>query len=219
MQNSFTDNNTTKTVYKTKVNKEKDIRKDKNKDYIYFENKETVAHDLDIEYQDIILNFEDKENIQNKLNDETKQYKEALEFDEEMEDPDFDNVVSATYKTYEYYIYEDYISLVVNYYTFDRENLISFEDTDTYVFDRQTGLRLSEEDILASFDLTEDDVFNKIEEHLDGQNLLTEVEIDTDATIDAIEDLAIYVDRLGRLSMSILVINDQKGYNEVVLLN
>ena len=77
MQNSFPKENTTKVVNK-KSKKIKDIKIDKDKDYIYFENSETIAHDLDIEYKDVVFNFKNQESIQKQLNDETKEYKDAL---------------------------------------------------------------------------------------------------------------------------------------------
>ena len=218
MQKSFPKENTTKVANKTSK-KAKDIRIDKNKDYIYFENSETIAHDLDIEYKDVIFNFKNYESIQKQLNDETKEYKDALVIDEELEEADFDNVVKATYKTYEYYLYDNYISLVVNYYHFDREDLISYLDSDTYVFDKETGNRYTEDELLAKFNLTKEEVINKITNHITDQNLLTDEELDADASIEAIDDYAIFVDRSGRLSISIVVKNDQKDYNEVIILS
>ena len=218
MQKSFPKENTTKVANKTSK-KAKDIRIDKNKDYIYFENSETIAHDLDIEYKDVIFNFKNYESIQKQLNDEAKEYKDALVIDEELEEADFDNVVKATYKTYEYYLYDNYISLVVNYYHFDREDLISYLDSDTYVFDKETGNRYTEDELLAKFNLTKEDVINKNTNHITDQNLLTDEELDADASIEAIDDYAIFVDRSGRLSISIVVKNDQKDYNEVIILS
>ena len=219
MKQSFPQNNTTNIIKTVANKKDKDIRLDKDKDYIYFENSETIAHDLDIEYKDVVINFNDKENIQGKLNDETKKYKSEVVYDNELEEADFDNVVSATYKTTEYYVFENYISLVVNYYTFDREELISFVDTDTYIFDKTTGNRISEDELLSKFNLTKNAVNEKIIDYVDGQNLLSEAELDLDATIEAIDDYALFVDRVGRLSISILVKSDQKDYNEVVVLS
>lgn len=218
MQKSFPKENITKVANKTSK-KAKDIRIDKNKDYIYFENNETIAHDLDIEYKDVIFNFKNYESIQKQLNDETKEYKDALVIDEELEEADFDNVVKATYKTYEYYLYDNYISLVVNYYHFDREDLISYLDSDTYVFDKERGNRYTEDELLAKFNLTKEDVINKITNHITDQNLLTDEELDADASIEVIDDYAIFVDRSGRLSISIVVKNDQKDYNEVIILS
>ena len=76
-----------------------------------------------------------------------------------------------------------------------------------------------EDELLDKFSLTKDDVIEKIEDHINGQNLLTEEELDVDATIDEIDDYAIFVDRSGRLSISIVVKNDQKDYNEVIILS
>ena len=216
MQNSFPKENTTKVVNK-KLKKIKDIKIDKDKDYIYFENSETIAHDLDIEYKDVVFNFKNQESIQKQLNDETKEFKDAIVVDED--EGDFDNVVRATYKTYEYFLYDNYISLLVNYYHFDREDLISYKDSDTYVFDKETGNRFTEDELLGKFNLTKDDAIDKIKEFIEGQDLLREEELDVDATIQLIDDYALFVDRSGRLTISIVVKNDQKDYNEVIILS
>lgn len=206
-------------IPKVKTEKKKDIRLDKDKEYIYFENNDRVVDDLDIEYKDIIINFKEKNGIQDKLNNETAELKKTAVFDEEMEDEDFDKLVSATYKTYDSFIYEDYISLLVNYYKFDREDFISFVDSDTYIFNKKDGSLLDTDTILGVYNLTKEDVNNKIKEFVEGKNLLTEDELDANATIGEIKDYALFIDRIGRLSISILVKSDQKDYNEVVLLS
>ena len=73
-------------IPKVKTEKKKDIKLDKDKEYIYFENNDRVVDDLDIEYKDIILNFKEKNGIQDKLNNETAELKKTAVFDEEMED-------------------------------------------------------------------------------------------------------------------------------------
>ena len=50
--------------------KSTDIRTDPTKEYIYYTNVNVVEGELDIEYKDININFEDKEGIQNILNKE-----------------------------------------------------------------------------------------------------------------------------------------------------
>ncbi|MBQ6841277.1 MAG: hypothetical protein IJO63_04090 [Bacilli bacterium] len=198
----------------------KDIRLDSTKEYIYYSEVEHITHELDIEYKNITLNFKDSNGIAKKLNDETKTLKESLQYDKENENAVYDNLVSAKYKLYNTYYFDKYISLIVDYYNYDCENLISYLSTETYVFDKATGNLISDEEILNSFELTNEDVIKKVKSHLEDEDVAkTEEDLDIDATIDGLKDLDLFVDKIGRLSLSILVKSDQKDYNEIILLN
>lgn len=198
----------------------KDIRKDNTKDYIYFTDKETISSELDIEFKSIHINFDDSNNIEDTLNNESLELKKTLVYDEENEEAIYNHLVSANYMLYQTYNYDNYISLIVDYYSYDLENLISYVSTKTYVFDKMTGKLLSEEDLLKAYNLTKEDVLNKVKTHILDEDVAKEgEELDADATIESITSLNLFVDKIGRLSMSILVKSDQKDYNEIIVLN
>ena len=46
-----------------------------------------------------------------------------------------------------------------------------------------------------------------------------EQEIDVDSTMKGINKLNLFVDKVGRLSISVLVKSDQKDYKDVIVLN
>lgn len=196
-----------------------DIRKNKKKDYIYFKNVESLNDHLAIEYKDIVLNFDNNTLLEKEQNDETKELRKTFK-QEDVEDAEYDGLVSAKYKIFEINEYENYLSLIIDYFSFDKETLGTYEKTLTYVFNKETGALYSEEDLLQLFGLAKEDVLNKIKEYVDAQSKLKEEqEIDVDKTMENIKSLNLYVDKIGRLSTSIIVKSDQKDYNDVIILN
>ena len=192
----------------------KDIRLDSTKDYIYFTDYNLVANELDIAYQTINLNFKDYDGVASNLNQESKNFNQNLIYDDD------NNLISAEYMIYQVYSYDKYISLVVNYYTYDVEALISYKKSDTYIFNKYDGKQYSESELLNEFNLTKDDALEKIEVHIEDENIAKEnEELDVVGTINNIGNMAIYVDKIGRLSISVLVKSDQKDYNEVIVLS
>ena len=95
----------------------KDIRKDKDKEYIYYTDAETITHELDIEYKNIVFNFEGQDNIVKELNDETLEFKKNLMYDEGNEEATYNHLTNAKYKIYTVYTYDNYITtLRINQY-------------------------------------------------------------------------------------------------------
>lgn len=204
----------------SKKEEDVDIRLDKTKEYIYYTNYERVIDELDIEYKDIVFNFKGANTLADELNKETEELKKTLTYDEEQEDIAYNKLVSAKYKQYEFLVYGDYISLIVRYYNFTKDNLVSFEKAKTYVFSKKDGKEISEEDLLSKFNITKDAALNKIKTYIDDQDLLKEGEsLDSAASISNITSLNLYVDKMGKLESTILVKSDQKDYNDSIKLN
>lgn len=198
----------------------KEIRIDETKDYIYFTDSKREVDELDIDYRTINFNFKGAEAINKKLNEENEKLKETLEYDEDLEDEAYNKLSYAKYSIYTVYMYDKYISLVVDYYEFDREEIVSYIDTDTYVFNKNTGNIITNDDLLKEFNLNEDDVLDKVKDYVEDQDVLKDEEkLDSEETIKNIDELALYVDKIGRLSVSILVKSDQKDYNDSVILS
>lgn len=202
------------------VTQTKDIRIDDTKEYIYYENYELIEHELDLEYKDVVLNFKDDNNIAKTLNDETKSLRATVTYDDTLEDTTYNKLSSAEYKIYEILSFDKYISLIVNYFDFNKEDLVSYKNTKTYVFDKTTGDLLTTDNLLEKYNLTKEKVKDIINAHLEDQALLKEEEtLDIEGTLNNIGSLELYIDKLGKLSISILVKSDVKDYNEVIILN
>lgn len=205
---------------KTEEKTFKDIRIDKEKDYIYFEDTDRIVDELDIEYKDVVINFDESTGVSEKLNKETAKFKAELEYDDELEESSYDKLTYAKYKVYEVYNYDKYISLVVKYYEFDRKNQVSYLDSLAYVFDKETGNLYTDEELLQEFEIEEDEMYKQIKDYVKGENLVKEgEELDAAGTLEYIEDPALYVDKIGRLSVSVLVKSSLKDYNEIIILD
>lgn len=215
-ENFVTKKNTTNTIKQEK----KDIRINKDQDYIYYENKETITDELDIEYKDVVINFEDTNHIMDKLNNETKELKKKLTYDNNLQDAAYNNLSYAEYKKYTIYNFDKYVSLLVDYYAFDPENIVKYQKSASYVFDKETGHLYSNQELLKNFKLTDVDLKEKVETYLNDQNLVNNnTNILVKDTVAMANDYALYVDKIGHLQASILVKSSENDYNEVILIN
>lgn len=199
--------------------KDTDIRIDKTKEYIYFTNLKVIESELDIEYKDIVINFEDKENIQNEINTENKEFSESVKYDESNEKAIYNHLVSAKFNKFDIFYYSNYISIVKNTYSFDYENLVTFIQSKAYVFDKKTGKLFNNDELLSIFNINKDDIKGVITTYLNDQNLITDNPINVDETINNISNYELYVDNLGRLVVTILVKAEQSNYNDVIVLS
>lgn len=198
-----------------------EIRLDDTKDYIYFEDTDTIVEALGLEYKTIKLNFNGNDELVRTLNDETASLKETVKYDDTIEDDTYNKLSSARYKTHSVVMVSKYISLIINYYHFDPTALAVYESTKTYVFDKQTGNLISNNELLTDFSLTEEDLKNKVKAYVDDQNVVRKDEnLDSRATVASLgADYALYVDKMGKLTISVLVKSDQKDYNDTITLN
>lgn len=199
--------------------KDTDIRIDETKEYIYFTNLNVIESELDIEYKDIVINFEDKENIQNEINTENKEFSESVKYDESNEKAIYNHLVSAKFNKFDIFYYSNYISIVKNTYSFDYENLVTFIQSNAYVFDKKTGKLYNNDELLSIFNINKDDIKGVITTYLNDQNLITDNPINVDETINNISNYELYVDKLGRLVVTILVKAEQSNYNDVIVLS
>ena len=199
--------------------KDTDIRIDETKEYIYFTNLNVIESELDIEYKDIVINFEDKENIQNEINTENKEFSESVKYDESNEKAIYNHLVSAKFNKFDIFYYSNYISIVKNTYSFDYENLVTFIQSKAYVFDKKTGKLYNNDELLSIFNINKDDIKGVITTYLNDQNLITDNPINVDETINNISNYELYVDNLGRLVVTILVKAEQSNYNDVIVLS
>lgn len=207
---------------KTNHEEIKDIRLDTTKDYIYFDNYELIENELDLEYKDVVLNFRESSGIAQSLNDETKEMKSKLTYDKENENAVYKGLTSATYKKYEILPYSNYLTLLVTYFTYTPEELVSYVSSRAYTFNKTTGRIISNDDLLKEFDKSKDSVIDSIKDYVSDQNLLKEgEELSPEGTVENIDvdTLPLYVDKVGRLTASVLVKSDKKDYNDNIILN
>ena len=200
--------------------KDTDIRLDKTKDYIYYSDVNVVEGELDIEYKNININFEDKEGVAAIVNKENEEMSKTPVYDETNEEANYNHLISAKFAKYEIIHYVDYITLVVNKYSFDYKTIITTLGSDVYVFDKTTGKLYNNDELLSKFSINKDDIKGKIETYLNDKNLVSEEnKIYVEQTISNNTKYNLYVDKLGRLVISILVKAEKSDYNDIIVLS
>ena len=200
--------------------KDTDIRLDKTKDYIYYSDVNVVEGELDIEYKKININFEDKDGIAGIVNKENEEMSKSPVYDETNEEANYNHLISAKFAKYEIIHYADYITLVVNKYSFDYKTIITTLGSDVYVFDKTTGKLYNNDELLSKFSINKDDINEKVKTYLNDKNLVSEEnKIDVEQTISNNTKYNLYVDKLGRLVISILVKAEKSDYNDIIVLS
>ena len=188
--------------------KDTDIRLDKTKDYIYYSDVNVVEGELDIEYKNININFEDKDGVAAIVNKENEEMSKSPVYDETNEEANYNHLISAKFAKYEIIHYVDYITLVVNKYS------------DVYVFDKTSGKLYNNDELLSKFSINKDDINEKVKTYLNDKNLVSEEnKIDVEKTISNNTKYNLYVDKLGRLVISILVKAEKSDYNDIIVLS
>lgn len=200
--------------------KDTDIRFDKTKDYIYYSDVNVVEGELDIEYKNININFEDKDGVAAIVNKENEEMSKSPVYDETNEEANYNHLISAKFAKYEIIHYVDYITLVVNKYSFDYKTIITTLGSDVYVFDKTTGKLYNNDELLSKFSINKDDINEKVKTYLNDKNLVSEEnKIDVEQTISNNTKYNLYVDKLGRLVISILVKAEKSDYNDIIVLS
>ena len=200
--------------------KSTDIRTDPTKEYIYYTNVNVVEGELDIEYKDININFEDKNGIQNILNKENEEMSKTPVYDETNDKANYNHLISAKFAKYDIVYYSDYISIVENKFSFNYETIISYLESSAYVFDKNTGKLYSNDELLSKFNINKDDIKTKLTTYLNDQSLINkENPIKVEETINNLSNYELYVDKLGRLVITILVKAEQNDYNDIIVLS
>lgn len=200
--------------------KDTDIRFDKTKDYIYYSDVNVVEGELDIEYKNININFEDKDGVAAIVNKENEEMSKSLVYDETNEEANYNHLISAKFAKYEIIHYVDYITLVVNKYSFDYKTIITTLGSDVYVFDKTTGKLYNNDELLSKFSINKEDINEKVKTYLNDKNLVSEEnKIDVEKTISNNTKYNLYVDKLGRLVISILVKAEKSDYNDIIVLS
>lgn len=200
--------------------KDTDIRLDKTKDYIYYSDVNVVEGELDIEYKNININFEDKEGVAAIVNKENEEMSKTPVYDETNEEANYNHLISAKFAKYEIIHYVDYVTLVVNKYSFDYKTIITTLGSDVYVFDKTTGKLYNNDELLSKFSINKYDINEKVKTYLNDKNLVSEEnKIDVEQTISNNTKYNLYVDKLGRLVISILVKAEKSDYNDIIVLS
>lgn len=209
----------------------REIRIDSTKDYIYYENSEDILHEEHITQEDVVINIKDFETINNDLASELDTYNnEKVYLDEAPAGTtctNEENLYSFPYREYEDTTFGDYISLVINDFTYNCTNGSRIANIKGYVIDKNTGDIIPEENLLQEFEITEEDILTQIRQRLNDTQVLdgdTQV-IDIEGTISDIQNgeygtvKSLSISKTGELVINFIVKSNVINYNDSIELN
>lgn len=200
------------------------VKIDKNKDLIYFHNEEVISSEAGITYKEVAFNFKNSEvsTLEEKLKKEANQFKESIIKDDSITCTD--KIKSALVRDYAIFKTTDYTSLIISDSDYTCENSFSIiNKMQSYTFNNNDGHLLNETELLNNFNLTEEEMLTKIEEHLKDSQTLDK---NGSETIDIIKTLAnlkynetymLYLNELGKLEAKYIVKSSLVDYNDTIV--
>ncbi len=212
------------------INISKKVKKNKNKDYIYYDNFEVISEELALTYKEPVINFKgsDIKELNDKLKEaaakvkgNVKKYSAASEEEKASVDICPDDIFTATMREYDTYQYNHFLSLVVREYTYRCDHTPTLNKYEAYVFDITTGKYLNQSEVLKANDLLFSKVQTEVRNHLSNVSLeLNEGEvINIEKTINGLNDeAAIYVDNDGVINVEYIAKTDNSNYNDSIII-
>ncbi len=199
----------------TKIN---DIRLDKNNDYVYFSDSDTVSEELDLVYNTIHLNIDNKDakKLEEELNKEMVSAKNSIKTLDEVsidkndivyELDDDNNVYEADYIKYDILESTNYltIGLVLGHLNITRD--VDNNTLKYYTFKKSDGHIMSMDEIKSAGKIKNSDI-------LDTEKSYLEDKIDTE-----IKSYELYMDKYENVRMNMLVNSGDITYNDTVKIN
>lgn len=215
------------TTEEVKEEKKTEIRIDSTKDYVYYENTEEIIHE--IYKEDAILNFKGLESINAELHNELISLSNSKVTTSGIELPEGticnEDLYSFNYREYSDNTYGKYVSLVVKDYSYNCLNGSIPSNIKSYIVNKDTGLIITDEELLSEFNITEDIIYNQVEKRL---NTLQVIDDDEELVINisgTIADLkassygtnkALSVSKNGYLMLNYIVKSNKINYNDSI---
>ncbi len=182
---------------------------DNGKNYVYSSVIDTYTlpdgSSYDVESIVINLNSEDASNVNMELRSFVKKsnsFKETTD----------NNLLSGYVYSYSFYVTDEYLSLVIPYQQITN-GIYGDEDSLVYVLSMDKGKIISNSDLLDRFDMSEKDLFNKVEESIDSEDNLY--------TMKSIKDNGyyLYVNNDNKLVVLFYEITDEDTIKKELILN
>ncbi len=199
------------------------IKKDANKDFIYFTNEEKISEDLNISYKKAIINLKSAD--ADKVNEELDQiYSNALTTVKKQGQGDTtcaNNIDLYSAKTIDYatYTYHKYLTLLVTINSYSCQDEVETpEKIISYTFDGTSGKQVPTEELLEQFHTTYTEVLAKIKTNIDNGN----AEIEVDETLNQLkenETYTIYISEMDKLVVKYIVKTNTHDYNDIIELS
>lgn len=206
-----------------------DLRINKSKDYIYYDNETEIIDD--IFKRDVIINIEGYEIINDTLHSELESINSnqvRVTTEEIPEGTTCENdLYSFSYRDYEIMEYGDYKSLVIKDYDYNCVTSSLPKVVKSYVININDGKNLTNEELLTKFNLNEDNILEQVKKRLEDTQILDEdvQVIDVDGTLNDIKNStygtnkALSISKNGKLMLNFIVKSNKINYNDSIELN
>ena len=212
----------------SKLTEKTNYKIDDSKDYFYFINEGTISESAEIYYKDVVININTQTTLTEALAKENQIYKNNIKYIKDQDNiiDDIityknDDIYSLMFRMYETYEFGKYISLVVKDYDYSCFTGITFNKSTAYVFNKDEGKRLLENDLLNMYGLNIDKVKERVKEYL--ESIQTEIDdepvIKIDETLNNLKLNSLYINEYGKLVVSYIVKTTQTDYNEITEVN
>ena len=216
-----------KQIQKSASNK---IKVDSSKDFVYYENEESLSDDPDINYKDIVINIKNTDTLNEVLKKENDEIRKSLKkISESEKDPSREilyekgDVFYTKERNYAVIESAKYLSILITDGEFSCYTGSTINRVKTYNFSLSSGKQISNETLLGYNNMTIDDAKQKVREKLvsDQADFGEENTIDIDNTLNSInlENASLYVNHSGKLLISVIVKTNQESYNDSIELN
>ena len=181
---------------------------DNDKDYIYTNDLNTYTLSDGSEYisKDIVINL--NSNDADNANMEIRSFIRKNNKDNSVTNG---VLTSGCIYDYVYYVNDDYLSLVITY-KYLRNGIYSDEESLVYVLSLTDGKKIDNKSLLDTFSLSEEEMFNKVEEAIESEDSLY--------TIKSIKDNGYYLYvKDNKLIVLFYEINDDESIKKELILS
>ena len=181
---------------------------DNDKDYIYSNDLNTYTLSDGSEYtsKDIVINL--NSNDADNANMEIRSFIRKNNKDNSVTNG---VLTSGCIYDYVYYVNDDYLSLVITY-KYLRNGIYSDEESLVYVLSLTDGKKIDNKSLLDTFSLSEEEMFNKVEESIESEDSLY--------TIKSIKDNGYYLYvKDNKLIVLFYEINDDESIKKELILS
>ena len=227
----FTDHLVNKKVVSEKVEEKKpnipiDLRIDKEKDYVYYDDDKMLIQNEEIGFQNIYINLNGQENLTSELRKENETLLSSIKYAKDValdENKTYatnsEGIYSLNYREYEDNLFKDYLSINIMDYYYDIATGISPINLKSYVINKSKSIVISEDELLEIFNINWDQIKDAVKKRINDTQILTEGEgviINIDETMNGLDKHSLTVSKNGKLKITFVVISNKNNYNDSI---
>lgn len=195
-------------------------KKDDSKEFVYYDNYETISDVIGLYYKDIHINLNTEAALktQNELNTKMAAIKGQIKYISKQDlNPDTellytdDDIYSAQVINYSVDESDNYLTITVDSYLYSAVDGTDDESLSFYTFNKVTGDLLSNKDILEQNKLSNEDVIKRVNEYAVKNNVSYEEIIN--------QDYQLTVNKKGQVVINFVVKMDNINYNDSIEIN